>query len=541
MTIPFRDLPGLPMLLIDYFEHYEKVAEFYGGDFGDRQSFFNRIEEVHSRQLPLPDLLPILKEQNQRFGCGSRTLEKIEWLREKRACAVVTGQQTGLFGGPLFTLYKALTAIKLVEELNRANPDRSGLVPIFWLASDDHDFQEANHIHILDKNNQPLSFSFSDHPTDARVPIYEIKLTDQILEIIQQLDEATHPSDFKEAVLQQLRECYRPSSMFNEAFAKWLMRLCQPFGLILIDGSDSRLKALGREIFRQEIAEKSPSTRAALQASERLHQKEYHSQVQLHDHVLNIFYVENQRRAIEIAGDRLRVKGTERTFTPNELLERLEREPQLFSPNVLLRPIYQDALLPTVAYVAGSAEIAYYAQMKGIYESFGMPMPIIYPRKSVTLLESKIEKILQNYNLRVPDFWTDPEAIIKNVARNQLPADIEKRIANAEMCIQKNLQALEKVVREFDPTLIEAVQNAQGRIQHQMDGLENKILQAYKKRNDVITQQIYKAKNHLYPNSQLQERVLNVTPFLFKYGWGFVERLYEAMDISNYDHQVVTL
>lgn len=539
MTIPFRDLPGTPRLLIDYFEQYEQVAEFYNGDFRDRQSFFNRVEEVQSRTLAIDELLPILKEQNQRFGCGSPTLEKIEWLREKQAYAVVTGQQTGLFGGPLFTIYKALTTIKLAEELNRAN--RGGFVPIFWLASDDHDFQEANHIHILDKNNQPLSFSLSDHVTDERVPLYEIKLSDQILEIIQQLHEATHPSDFKEAVLQQLRESYRPGARFSEAFARWLMYLCRSFGLILIDGSDPRLKALGRAVFRQEIAEKSPSTRAALHASERLQQMEYHTQVQLHDHVLNIFYVENQRRALEVAGDRVHVKGTSRSFTPTELLKQLDSLPQLFSPNVLLRPIYQDALLPTVAYVAGPAEIAYYAQMKGIYERFGMPMPIIYPRKGATLVESKIEKILQKYHLQVSDLWADPEAIIKNVARAQLPADVEKRMENARLCIQKNLQTLENVVSEFDPTLNETVQNTRGRIQHQMEGLENKILQAYKKRNDVISQQIYKAKNHLYPNNQLQERVLNITPFLFKYGWGFVERLYEAMDISNYDHQVITL
>jgi bacillithiol biosynthesis cysteine-adding enzyme BshC len=538
MAISFRDIPGSSRLFLDYLDNFEHLAEFYNGDFHHLKNLAARATEVRTRKLPLSDLLPILREQNQHLGCGHETMEMLERL-ESGAVAIVTGQQTGLFGGPLFTLHKALTAIKLADELNQKRA--ATFVPIFWLASDDHDFREANHVHILDKNNQALEISYSGHSLDSRIPMYAIKLSQQISEAIQKLDEGTPPSDFKPEVLRALRDAYLPETGMAEAFGKWLMNLCKSFGLILIDASDPRIKWLGKEIFKKEIRDRSPSTRAALESTERLLRKNYHSQVQLHEGVLNLFLVEDARETIEIHDDSFRIKGKDRAVELNQMLTWVDERPQMFSPNVLLRPIYQDALLPTVAYVAGPGELAYYAQMKGIYESFGMPMPIIYPRKSLTLVESKIQKVLDNYQLGVADFWKQADQLTSEIAKDNLPENLEKRIKNAQQCIDKNLLALENVVVEFDPTLKDAVQNAKGRIQHQVEQIETKIVQSYKKRNEVIVQQISKAANHLYPNHQLQERLLNVTPFLFKYRWEFIQKVYAELDLSNFDHQIIQM
>ncbi len=452
---------------------------------------------------------------------------------------MVTGQQTGLFGGPLYTIYKALTAIKLAERLNRTC--EGCYVPVFWLASDDHDFREVNHITIINKANQPLKLSYNAHPVDGKTPVANIRLKDEIEGLLQQLDEETHPSEFKADVMDQLAASYRSGHSFPEAFGMWLTALFKSFGLILIDASDHRIKALGKGIFRKEISEESPSTRKVLEASERLTERDYHAQVQLHPDMFNLFYVRSERNAIEMADGRFVVKGTDKAFNADELLEQVEETPQAFSPNVLLRPLYQDALLPTVAYVAGAAEIAYYAQMKGIFESFDMSMPIIYPRKSLTLLENKIEKILDKYELKVADFWGDVEMLINRIAKEQLPESLEKRIENATLCVDKNLQAIEDVVTEFEPTLQSTVEKMKGKITGQIEGLEKKILQAYKKRNEVIRQQIHKAEYSLYPNRHLQERELNIVPYLYKHGFGFIDQLYEAMDISSFDHQIVRI
>lgn len=539
MRIKNSQLPGVSRLAADYLEDYQAVSAFFGADYRQHDDFHERTDLVTSRDMPLSKLVPLLKEQNQRFGCGSGTLQNLNLLLENRACAVVTGQQTGLFGGPLFTLYKAFTTIKLADRLNRTC---SGcFVPVFWLASDDHDFREANHIHILDKGNQPLRIGYEDHPVDAKIPMSEIQISDAIHETFEALDENTHPSDFKEGILNHLREAYAPGTPFSDAFGRWLTTLLQAFGLILVDASDARIKALGAEIFHKEIAQQSPSTAAALSAAEELRQQDYHVQVELNQEMLNLFYVDGERNSVEIVDGRYRVKNTEQTFETKDLEAQLKTHPERFSPNVLLRPLYQDALFPTISYIAGPGEIAYYAQMKGIYERFELPMPIIYPRKSMTLLEGKIEKVLDKYELGVPDFWGDIEALVNRVARAQLPETIEDRIARATQAIDQHLQDLQELVTEFEPTLTNAVENMKGKISGQVEGLEKKILQAYKKRNDVIRQQLYKAGHSLYPNHQLQERALNITPYLFKYGFDFIERLYEAVDISNFDHQIVRL
>lgn len=539
MKTPMSRLPGISTLVADYFDHFAKVAEFYNGDYRNPEDFSGRSDSVRTRKVPLGQLVTILKEQNQRFGCGSQTLEKIDLLLEGRACAVVTGQQTGLFGGPLLTVYKALTTIKLAARLNRTC--EGCYVPIFWLASDDHDFREVNHVILINKSNQPVTVSYAGHPVEAKIPVSEIELSDEITAVFQQLDQETHPSEFKEEVFTRLADAYRAKMRFSSAFGVWLTALFKSFGLVLIDASDPRIKVLGKSVFQTEITVKSPSTRRALAASAQLVEKNYHTQVRVHEGMLNLFYLEKSRNAIEMVGDKFAIKGLNRNFDENELLAQVEKQPQLFSPNVLLRPIYQDALLPTVAYVAGPAEIAYYAQMKGIYESFAMPMPIIYPRKSLTLLENKIDKVLDNYGLRVGDFWGDAERLINRIAKEQLPDSLEKRIENATKGVDKNLQTLEKVVMEFEPTLGHTVENAKGKIVHQMESLEKKILQAYKKRNEVIVQQIHKAEHSLYPKHHLQERKLNILPYLFKYGFGFIDRLYEAIDISSFEHQVIRI
>jgi len=450
---------------------------------------------------------------------------------------VVTGQQTGLFGGPLFTLYKALTAIKLAARLNRTC--EGCYVPVFWLASDDHDFREANHVCILDRENIPRRIAYEGYSTDARVPISELLVKEEISDCLQELDESTSPSEFKAEILDELAAAYAPGSGFAGAFGTWLTRLFKAFGLILIDPSDARVKALAREVFRQEIEERSPSTETVLDASARLQAAGYPVQVQLHRGRLNLFYVSDERHAVEIADDGFRVKGENLEFSRAELLQVLETKPEALSPNVILRPIYQDAVLPTVAYVAGPAEIAYFAQLKGVYERFGLPMPIIFPRKSVTLLERHIDKILERYALTVPDFWGDVEPLITRIVQAQLPEALEKQIESVVACVNKDLRVLEEAVTEFEPTLKSTVANTRNRISGQIEHLNKKITQAYKKRNDVIAQQLHKAQNNLFPNHKLQERELNVVPYLFKYGFELVDRLYEAIDIADFDHQII--
>jgi len=538
MKIDSTQTPGATNIYIDYLNQSGQIIDFYNGDFHSIDAYKELSANVRLVNRNRAALVSILHEQNQQFGCSNLTLDNINKLLNSNTCAVVTGQQVGLFSGPLYTIYKALNAIMLTDRLNRNC--KGCYIPIFWLASEDHDIAEINHIHIIDKSNelQRLTLSGSN---ESNLPASEIELGKGINQIIQELIDHTYPSEFKDHVITVLKDCYRPDISYSEAFGKWITHLFKAFGLVIINPSDHRLKKLAGHIFKKEIEHHSPTTNRAKSVSNRLNDRDYHNQVQLHDGILNLFYAEKGRHAIHFSDDTYYLKTHDVNFIKKDLLELVQRNPEFFSPNVLLRPIYQDTLLPTVSYVAGPGELSYFGQMKDIYQFFELPMPIIYPRKSITILEGKIEKILSKYNLSLIESWKRKEDILNDIIRKHLPQDLENRLTETTKCIAHELDDIGVEVVKFDSTLSDVVSGAKGKVQHQMSLLEKKIIQSYKKSNDIITQHIDKLHNHVYPDNSLQERVLNVLPYLLKYGFGFIDRLYEAMDISNTDHQVLEL
>ena len=539
MVIPTNKLPNISSLAYDYFYEYDKVSEFFTGDFRDPTSYTLQTEKVRSRDLPREQLAAILKEQNLSYGCGAQTVGNIQKFIQDRACAVVTGQQVGLFSGPLYTIFKALTAIKLAESLNQTS--LGCFVPVFWLASDDHDFGEINHITLLDKENQIEDIQYQGHSANLKTPVSEIVLSAEISNCIQQLNDLTHDSEFKPEILSQLGTAYQPGRSFVEAFAQWMTQLFKSYGLIFIDAAHPALKDLGKDVLYTEIAQSSPSTQCALESSRKLKQKNYSTQIQLHEGRLNLFLVEDERHTIQFGDDGYSIKGTSQTFKKDELLQLLEKQPHKFSPNVLLRPLYQDTLLPTVAYVGGLSEVAYFAQMKEVYERFNLPMPIIYPRKSLSLIEKKVDKALKTYSLKVQDIWRNADVKINDIAKEKIPQSLDKAFHITTSHLDKDFIDIKQETIAFEPTLEKSVDLTIGKIHHQISLLEKKILKASKKQNTIMTQRIHLARSSLYPNQHLQERVFNITPFLIKYSFSIMDRLYQAIDIKHHDHQILKL
>jgi bacillithiol biosynthesis cysteine-adding enzyme BshC len=537
MEIPTNQLPKISSLVHDYFYDYDKVSEFFAGDFQDPIAYSQQTEKVRSRDLPREQLASILKEQNLSLGCGSQTVENIKKFVQDKACAVVTGQQVGLFSGPLYTIYKALTAIKLAESLNQTS--QRCFVPVFWLASDDHDFEEINHTPLLDKENQIEVIKYKAHSSNLKTPVSNILLSSEISDCIEQLSNLTRDSEFKPEILSHLSTAYQPGKSFVEAFAQWMTRLFKSYGLIFIDAAHPDLKELGKDVFYTEIAQNSPSTQHALETSQKLTQKNYSTQIQLHEGILNLFLMEKERDTIQIRENDFCIKGKPQTFKKDELLQLLEKHPYKFSPNALLRPLYQDALLPTVAYVGGLSEVAYFAQIKGVYQSFNLPMPIIYPRKSLTLIEKNVDKALKTYGLKVQDIWQNADAKINELMKDKLPDSLDNAFKTTASHLENDLTDIKKETLAFEPTLEKSVDQTIGKIHHQMSLLEKKILKASKKQNTILTKRVHLAKNSLYPNQHLQERVFNITPFLIKYGFAFLDRLYKTIDIKHHDHQIL--
>ena len=538
MTAPARH-PHLPALAADYLYDFGKVREFYDGDFRDPAAFERQTERVRSRRIAREDLAAILSEQNGSYGCGPKTLGAIERLVRDKACAVVTGQQVGLFSGPLYTIYKALTAIKIADALARRG--LGSFIPVFWLASDDHDLAEIDHIALMDKDSRLREVRCPSPSAGSRVPVSNVLLPGDIGDCIERIKDLTLDTEFKADILGSLGEAYQPGLSYVEAFGRWMTRLFKSRGLVLIDAGDPRLKAMGRDIFYREIADGSPSTRRAVAASERLRQAGYEPQIPLHEGILNEFYVEGDRRAIQWKDGAFDIKGLDASSTREDLLELANDKPSLFSPNVLLRPLYQDAVLPTVAYVGGPSEIAYFGQLKGVYEAFGLPMPVIYPRKSLTIVEKKIDHILRKYHLSVPDLWSDAAGAIGGITKEEIPDSVGQALLLVRDHLERDFAGLKTEILAFDPGLTDSADLARGKMSQQLDFMQKKVQQAARRRNDVAVQQLRKAVDNLFPNRRLQERVFNIVPYLVKYGAPFIDDLDRAIDIDVADHQFLVM
>lgn len=531
--------PGLSSLAQDYYYNPKKVSQFYNGNFRNLADFNKLAEKVKSRTFQRKQLTAILEEQNRNYGCGSKTLGNIKNLKQNQTCAVVTGQQVGLFSGPLYTIYKALTAVKLTEYLNQNG--QGNFVPIFWMASDDHDFAEINHINLLNKNNQIEKIQNDSLSLSTKLPASKILLTQEINQCVQQLNNLTHDSEFKDKIISHLSEAYEPDLSYVEAFGKWMTRLFKSYGLIFIDASHQGFKELGKSVFLKEIAENSPSTLCAIETSKKLKQAKYNCQIQLREGILNLFFTEPERQSIGIKEDSYIIKDTQQTYSRDELFALMENKPYLCSPNVLLRPIYQDAILPTVAYIGGPSEVAYFAQMKGIYDRFSIPMPIIYPRKSLTIIESKIKNVLQKHNVNVQDFWHNFDQTIQTIIKKHIPQSIDNFFSTAASHLKQDFQSIKKEIVSIEPDLENSADLTLEKINQQFKYLEKKILKASKKQHDILIQQLHKVKNNLYPANHLQERELNIVPYLIKYGYPFIDKLYKTIDVNNHDHQIIEL
>jgi bacillithiol biosynthesis cysteine-adding enzyme BshC len=412
-------------------------------------------------------------------------------------------------------------------------------VPIFWLASDDHDLAEIDHIALMNKNNRLEEVRCQMPSSEFKIPASNLILPSEIIDCIQQLKDLTLDSEFKAEIIDHLSEAYQPGRSFVEAFARWMTRLFKSHGLIFIDATHPRLKELGSGVFYQEIAEESPSTRQATATSGRLRQAGYDTQIPLHEGILNIFYTEQERHTIQWKEGAFAIKGTLLMRNKEELLTLAREKPFLFSPNVLLRPIYQDALLPTVAYIGGQAEISYFAQMKGVYERFRLPMPVIYPRKNVTIVEKKVDHILKKYNLRIPDLWSNATGLIGEITKKQIPDSVDQALRLVLDHLERDFESLKGEIMAFEPTLKDSIDLAKGKMNQQLKFMEKKILQAATRRNETAIQQLHKAINNLYPNQHLQERVFNIVPYLIKYGYAFMDKLDPAIDIDEHDHQIL--
>ena len=423
--VPFSAFKTFPPLFERYCTAYEDVAEFYAGDFRSAEARRAAADRAAAHERDRATLADVLLEQNERWGLGPKTRENIEALRERGTVAVVTGQQVGFLTGPLYTVYKTITALQLAEQL--AEETGRTVVPVFWVEGEDHDFEEIAGVTVLSRNEaRKIRYAGPEMPHEGNLgAVGRLPLDGQAEAALGELDEALPPTEFKDALMARVRDAYAADVHLEDAFVRLLRDFFPEAGLVFLNPDDVRLKALTAPLFRREIEDGEAAAARVERASEKL-RGPFHAQVQARP--LNLFLLDaSGRHPIDLEGDgRFRLRNRGRSFTKDELLGRLDEAPEQFSPNVILRPLMQDLLLPTAAYVAGPGEVSYFAQYKGVYDWAGIPMPIIYPRASATLVESKVQKVLERYGLGVADFEEETDKVFRRLVVGGLEADVDE-------------------------------------------------------------------------------------------------------------------
>jgi bacillithiol biosynthesis cysteine-adding enzyme BshC len=533
--LPFRQIPHTTPLFADFLSWSPSIQPFYARSPHLSEWLKDETAAISYDSARRTRVADILERQNRAWDASPKTLENIARLRGG-ASALVTGQQVGLFGGPLFSIFKALSTVKLAHEATDAGSD---CVPIFWLATTDHDLDEISHVSILgtDGSLQKLSAATRGLP-DA--PVGTVTFGPEIEPLVEAAAGWLGDSE----VTKFLREAYRPGENFGSAFARLFSRLFAEWGVILLDASDPEFHRMAAPIYSAALERSAELDDALLERGRELEAAGYHQQVKVTPSSTLLFTLRNgarvpiHRRA-NGGGAEFLVK--DEVISPAEMLRRTASEPEQFSANVLLRPVVQDYLLPTLAYVGGAAEIAYFGQGAVVYKALlGRATPIL-PRFSATIVEAKPQALLERYDLSVLDTFQGPDALRETLAKHALPSDLQAAFDRAESSLKQSLDSIQQSLERLDKTLVEAAANAGSKMQHQLEQLRSRAARAELRQSEMLGRHAELLGSALYPNKVLQEREIGGVYFVARQGPELLRDLYNTLRTDCLDHQIISL
>ncbi len=536
-ALRFTEVPRTTRLFNDFLYDYPKVARFYP-DYGRSvEPLADHARRIGAQEFDRKRVPDALERINRRAGSPELTFKHIEMLRHPGSVAIVTGQQAGLFTGPLYTIHKALTVIKLAACLRDQGVEA---VPVFWIASEDHDYEEVNHCKVVDREGHltQIRYEASGHKADE--PVGSVALCHGISQTIDDLVAKIAPSEFMPALERDIRESYAEGVGFADAFARLMARLFREYGVVLLDPLDQELKQVAAPLYARAIEKSSEIARALVERSRELEEAGYHAQIHVSDDMVPVFIMDDGRRAAIAQQDaRFVVKGSGHSFSKEELVELAIRCPNCFSPNVTLRPVVQDYLLPTAAYIGGPAEIAYFAQLTSAYEVLGRQAPCVLPRASFTVVEGRHQKTMNKYGLELRDFFDGLHPAVAKVVEHGTDRNTAIAFTETERVLNESLDELGEILRQTDATLSDPLKRARAKMIYQLEHLRTQFIHASAHREEAAYRQVERAFTTLYPDKNLQERELNVYYFLSRYGPALLGELYNAADLGFSNHKIV--
>jgi bacillithiol synthase len=578
--VSYARAPKMTSLFLDYMGHFDRVQRFYRGYPQELRSYVEVARGVRSRERDRGALVDILERQNLAFGCSDQTLTNIRRLGDPETLAVVTGQQAGLFSGPAFTLYKALTAIATAQHL-----EAQGLpcVPVFWLATEDHDLEEVAHAAVLNEAGELVMLSDRGDRPAPQSSVGYVRLSPEINDTLDHLERLLPAGAPRGVLMHDLRESYAPGSAWGEAFGRLLTRVFGRFGVVLIDPLDNMVHHLAQPAYEHAFRQADMLRKGLQKRSRELVEAGYHAQVHVGDDSTLLFAAASgNRTAVKQHGSQFYVDGAD-PLSISDIEAWIARRPVDFSPSALLRPVLQDTLLPTVAYVAGPSELAYFAQSEVLYPHFGRPMPVVVPRAGFTLAGHHVARLLQKYGLALEDVWQGKEHLSRRIAaslkadgddpltfeRTANGGDFEtpeaalgshsptlpipsagannpgkteswsRRLEEAETHVKVCLEGLREDVKSIDPTLLDAIRTGEDKVMYQLDRLRGKISRAAVERSELLKRHEQDLLRFLMPAGNLQEREVSGVYFLAGAGYELLDRLLAAIPKSPAGHQLL--
>ncbi len=525
---PITVLPHLSRLFSDYAQSHAPLRYY-------QQSPYSREWMAQAAAMPAERraaIADLLLRQNRAFGAGEKTITNIERLRNG-ANAVVTGQQVTLFGGPVYTLLKAATAIRKAKDATDAGHEH---VPVFWMATEDHDLAEADHV-LLPARHEMRKFRLEVKDDGASVGA--LKLGQGIRAVLDAVAEILGGSE----LFEWLERCYTPDTTFAEAFGGLLSRIFAEHGLILIDASAREFHALGAPVFERAITEVDALRDALLARDKELAEAGYHSQVLVTPQSSLLFLMDEETKARQP----LRRRNGEwaagkKSYNSSDLLEILQSEPQRLGPNALLRSVFQDYILPVSVYIGGPAEIAYFAQSQVVYEKVLGRTTAILPRLSATLVEPPIAEVMAKHEVGLSDLLaTHPDDLAQRLGARSMPVEGKQKLAAAGNALDAELKSVTEWMRTLDAELGRSADVAASKMRYQMNRLRRLAANFQLQKEASLRRHVDAMYLALYPGRHLQERTVGAAYFLARYGDGLVDTLVEHAAQECPGHKVFYL
>jgi bacillithiol biosynthesis cysteine-adding enzyme BshC len=535
--VSLAQLSAVTRLYDDYVNG--RMDELLAGGFTDSKSIDRVAEQIEKRNYPRVDLVDILRRCNRAIGSSRQTLDNIERLGDPQSLCVFAGQQTGIFIGPMLTIYKALSAVKLAlrygKLLNRP------VIPCFWMATDDHDFAEISSAGFLERGGEYIRLSYDSPDADSGLPIANLKFDENILPVLDNLEQSLQESEFKKPLCEFIRDSHRPGDSIAQSFARLFNHLIGEYGIVLVDPNFPGLKTHFKQVFINEIKNHKKTYDAFDSQTKKLSRLGYHAQIHKTSELLNLFYHNPKRLNLIHEGDFYRVDKTEQKYTLSQLSTIVEQSPQNFSPNALLRPIAQASAFPTLCQITGPSELAYYAQIAPMFELFDVPLPIIFPRPGLTIIEPQARRIIEKYQLDIVKMKQGIDKVVGDVINRLFPSDAAAEIDLIKADIRQRLSAIGDILKQSDPDSYQLAANFQKKIDFDFGEFQKKLKAANKKRHEDLAAQLKRAYNYLFPENQLQERLISPVYYASKFGPKIFDQIYKSLDIEQANHMVMEI